>query len=386
MSEAGKTRTSRDTVSVAKLFLKLGCTAFGGPAAHISMMEQEVVGRRGWLSREEFLDLLGAANLIPGPSSTEMAIFIGYRRAGWRGLVLGGVCFILPAALMVSAIAWAYVNYHQLPQAAAVLYGIKPVIIAIVAQALWKLGRTAVKTKWLAAAGVAATVATALGANPILVLLCTGALTAMMRGSKGAAGAAPRMLGVAAPAAAAAAPLVPVSLWKLALFFLKVGAVLFGSGYVLLAFLRGDLVQRWHWLSENQLLDAVAVGQFTPGPLFTTATFIGYVLGGPWAAAVATVAIFLPSFLFVGIGGPLIPKLRRSAYAGAFLDGVNVAALALMAVVTWQLAGAALVDWVAMALALAALVVLLRFPVNSAWLVGAGAVAGLVRELVVQSA
>ena len=350
------------------------------------MMEQEVVRRLGWLSREEFLDLLGAANLIPGPSSTEMAIFIGYRLAGWRGLVLGGVCFILPAALIVSVIAWAYVKYHQLPQAAAILYGIKPVIIAIVVQALWNLGRTAVKTKWLALAGVGAVAATVFGVNPILVLLGTGAVVAATRGLKprtGAAALGASVLGLAVPAAGAAAqPLVPFSMWKLFLFFLKVGAVLFGSGYVLLAFLRGDLVERWHWLGENQLLDAVAVGQFTPGPLFTTATFIGYVLGGPLAATVATVAIFLPSFLFVAVGGPFIPKLRRSIYAGAFLDGVNVAALALMAVVTWQLAGAALVDWISVGLAVAALAVLLRWSVNSAWLVGAGALVGLVRAMV----
>jgi len=387
MSDAAHPPAGRETAAVAKLFLKLGCTAFGGPAAHISMMEQEVVRRLGWLSREEFLDLLGAANLIPGPSSTEMAIFIGYRRAGLRGLVLGGVCFILPAALIVSAIAWAYVKYHQLPQAAAVLYGIKPVIIAIIAQALWNLGRTAVKTKWLALAGVVAVGATAFGANPILVLLGTGAVVAAARGlgprHGAAAFGAPTIFGLAVPAAGATAlPLAPFSIGKLFLFFLKVGAVLFGSGYVLLAFLRGDLVERWHWLTENQLLDAVAVGQFTPGPLFTTATFIGYVLGGPVAAAVATVAIFLPSFLFVAVGGPLIPKLRRSIYAGAFLDGVNVAALALMAVVTWQLAGAALVDLLSVGLAVAALAALLRWSINSAWLVGAGALVGLIKAIV----
>jgi chromate transporter len=380
--------TRQTLLEVAGLFLRLGTTAFGGPAAHIALMEQEVVRRRGWVSTEEFLDLLGAVNLIPGPSSTEMAIFLGFRRAGWMGLVLGGCCFILPAALIVSAFAWAYVHFGKLPQVEALLYGIKPVIIAVVVQALWRLGLTAAKTRWLVGVGVAATLLDGLGVNVLVVLFGTGVLTAAARAvhnrkKPGVASLAPFPGATPALALGAGAALAttPFTTLRLFLFFLKVGSVLFGSGYVLLAFLRYDLVSHWHWLSEGQLLDAVAVGQFTPGPVFTTATFIGYILGGPWAALVATVGIFLPSFVLVAISGPLLPRLRRSPVAGAFLDGVNVASLALMAVVTWQLGAAALVDWLTILLAAISAVVLLRWRVNSAWLVLAGALIGLARML-----
>jgi chromate transporter len=352
------------------------------------MMEQEVVRRYGWLSPEEFLDLLGTVNLIPGPSSTEMAIFIGYRRCGWLGLLLGGLCFILPAALLVSGIAWVYVQFGKLPEVAALLYGIKPVIIAIVIQALWNLGRVAVKTRGLACLGLGAVALAALGVNPLLVLFGSGSLALAWGARKlpptGMLASLTPVPGVGLALVTASGPvasLVPFSLWALFLFFLKVGSILFGSGYVLLAFLRGDLVERWHWLSENQLLDAVAVGQLTPGPLFTTATFIGYLLGGPLAAIVATVAIFLPSFVFVALSGPLVPRLRRSPLAGAFLDGVNVAALALMAVVTWQLGGAALADWPATFIGAASAIVLLRFRFNSAWLVLGGAALGMAKTL-----
>jgi len=373
---------------VAGFFLRLGTTAFGGPAVHIAMMEQEAVVRRGWLSRAEFLDLLGVVNLLPGPSSTEMAIFIGYRRAGWLGLLLGGVCFILPAALIVSAIAWAYTTYGKLPQATGLLYGIKPIIIAVVAQALWNLGRTAVKTWLLAVTGIGAAVLSYLGINPLLVLLVAGmfllAIRARPQPTGTAAGLTP-LLGMtaSAPAVAAGGAAVSFNLWIMFLLFLKTGAVLFGSGYVLLAFLRADLVENWHWLTENQLLDAVAVGQFTPGPVFTTATFIGYILGGPKAAFLATVAIFLPSFVLVAISGRFVPYLRKSALAGAFLDGVNVASLALMAVVTWQLGRAALVDWLTIALAVAAAIWLLCYRVNSTWLILGGAALGLARFVLV---
>jgi len=364
-------------------FLRLGFTAFGGPAAHIAMMEEEVVRRRGWLERGEFLDLLGAANLIPGPSSTEMAIFIGYRRAGWTGLLLGGLCFILPAALVTLGFAWAYVRFGSFPQVGAVLYGIKPVIIAIVVQALWGLGRTAIRSRMLAALAVLALVASFLGFNALGVLVGAGLLAVAAsattkRGSN-------RMHGIFAPgisflgpaSIAAAGAVAPVSLAGLFLVFLKVGAVLYGSGYVLLAFLRADLVDHWHWLTESQLLDAVAVGQVTPGPVFTTATFIGYVLHGSTGAFLATLGIFLPSFLFVAVSGPLVPRLRRSPAAGAFLDGVNVASLALMATVTWYLGRSALVDFVTALLAALSALLLLRFRVNSLWLVLAGSLIGL---------
>ena len=373
-------------LDVAGLFLKLGTTAFGGPASHIALMEQEAVVRRGWLSREEFLDLLGVANLLPGPTSTELAIMIGYRRAGWIGLVLAGVCFIVPAAVMVSAIAWAYLKFGKLPEIRGLLYGIKPVIIAVVVQALWHLGRTAVKTWMLGVVGVGAAALSYFGVNPLLVLLLIGVLmmaTRLRTQPQGATACVAPLLGMtsAAPLAAATATVTPFSLWALALFFLKVGFVLFGSGYVLLAFLRADLVEHWHWLTENQLLDAVAVGQFTPGPVFTAATFIGYILGGPKAALLATVAIFLPSFVLVAVSRPLAPRLRKSPPAGAFLDGVNVASLALMAVVAWQLGQAALVDWLTRGLAVAATVWLLFYRVNSTWLILGGAALGLARSV-----
>jgi len=365
------------------LFLKLGVTAFGGPVAHIAMMEDEVVRRRQWLTRDEFLDLLGATNVIPGPNSTELAIHIGHRRAGWPGLVVAGTCFILPAALIVTAIAWAYVEFGKLPGAQGLLYGIKPVIIAIVLQALWRLARSALKSSLLAAMGVVAVAASFLGVNELVILFAGGLLVAAIQSGlrlKPPAGAA-RLL-AAAPLVplplAAAAPIVaaPFGLWPMFLFFLKIGSVLFGSGYVLLAFLRADLVDRWHWLTEAQLLDAIAVGQFTPGPVFTTATFIGYVLAGLPGAGIATIGIFLPAFVFVALSGPLVPRIRRSKFAGAFLDGVNVASLALMAVVTWQLGRVALTNWLTVILAVASAALLWRYQVNSVWLVLGGAIVG----------
>lgn len=377
-----------DLKQLAGLFLKLGTTGFGGPAAHIAMMEDEVVRRRGWLSREEFLDLVGATNLIPGPNSTEMAIHIGYRRARWAGLIVAGASFILPATIIVSGLAWAYVRFGKLPQAAGLLYGVKPVVIAIVLQALWGLGRTAVKTKFLASVGVAAVALTFLNVHELLVLLGGGLIVLLGRGFGRAWRKGMRSpsalcgfgvlapIGAASPAGATTLA-VPFGLWPLFLFFLKVGAVLFGSGYVLLAFLRADLVHRWGWLSEAQLLDATAVGQVTPGPVFSTATFIGYILGGPMGALAGTVGVFLPAFVFVAASGPLVPRLRRSPTAGAFLDGVNVASLALMAVVTWHLGQAAFVDLLSVALGVAAALALVRFRINSAWLVLGSAVIGL---------
>ena len=356
---------------LARLFLKLGTVSFGGPAAHIAMMEDEVVRRRAWLTHEEFLDLVGAVNLIPGPNSTELAIHVGSERAGWRGLIVSGACFILPAVAIVSAIAWAYVRFGTLPAAAGLLYGVKPVVIAVVLQALWGLGRTALKTWWLAALGIAAVLATALGVDELLVLGVAAALGVAWQTRRGAPAA-----GLWAAGWYAGAP-ASVGLWPLFGVFLKVGAVLFGSGYVLLAFLRADLVQRLHWLTERQLLDAVAIGQVTPGPVFTTATFVGYVLKGASGAAVATVGIFLPAFVYVALSTVILPRVRRSPAARAALDAVNVASLALMAVVTWQLADAALVDAWTVLLADASAVLLLRFRVNSAWLVLGGAAVGL---------
>lgn len=367
---------------LAFLFLKLGTIAFGGPAAHIAMMEDEVVRRRRWLAREEFLDLLGATNLIPGPNSTEMAIHVGYRQAGWAGLVVAGSCFILPAALIVTLFAWAYVRYGSLPEASRILYGVKPVIIAVVMQALWGLGKAALKTKFLMAVGLAAVALSFLGINELLIIFCAGLVVVasrwLLRKRKVLAShSIYAFILQAATQTGASIATVPFGLWPLFLFFLKVGSVLFGSGYVLLAFLRGDLVERWHWLTNAQLLDAIAVGQVTPGPVFTTATFIGYLLGGTRGAALATLGIFLPAFIFVAISGPIVPRIRRSPTAGAFLDGVNVGSLALMFVVTLELGRSALLDWITITLAVASAVLLIRYKVNSAWLVFGGATIGL---------
>jgi chromate transporter len=371
---------------IARLFAKLGTIAFGGPAAHVAMMEDEVVRRRGWLTRDQFLDYLGATNLIPGPNSTELAIHIGHARRGWAGLLVAGAAFILPAAGMVTAVAWGYMRYGSLPAAGGVLYGVKPVVMAVVAQALWGLGRSAVKSRLLAVIGTGALVAAAAGLHELIVLAATGALTATIAsaGRIRRALVVPLLAGTwlegTALATAAGATVgtatTPVSLWSLFLVCTKAGAVLFGSGYVLLAFLRADFVERLGWLTELQLLDAVAIGQVTPGPVFTTATFIGYVLAGPTGAFVATVGIFLPAFIFVALSGPLIPRLRRSPLAGAMLDGVNVASLALMAVVSWQLGAAAIVDGLTIGLTLVSLVALVHFRISSAWLIAAGAVMG----------
>jgi chromate transporter len=377
---------------VARLFLRLGTTAFGGPAAHVALMEDEVVRRRRWITRERFLDLLGAVNLIPGPNSTELAIHIGYLRAGWPGLVVAGVCFIVPAMLVVAAIAWAYVEFGSLPEFAWALYGIKPVVIAIVAQALWGLGKIAVKGRALAVVGIVVAAACVLGVDELSLLLAAGMLLALWNGRASGkewrlrpilflailVGGLLALIHVAQGYSAAAPPKPGVA--SLFLYFLKVGSVLYGSGYVLLAFLQGDLVNRWQWLTATQLLDATAVGQVTPGPLFTTATFIGYLLGsrsggvpaGLLGGLIATVGIFLPSFVFVALSGPIIPRLRKSPTAAAFLDGVNVASLALMAVVTRHLGRAALVDLPTVLLALLSLFLLVRFRVNSLWLILGG--------------
>ncbi len=365
-------------VELVGLFLKLGITAFGGPAAHIAMMEDEVVRRHKWLSREDFLDLLGATNLIPGPNSTEMAIHIGHRRAGWRGLIVAGIFFIVPAMLLVGILSWAYVRFGRLPEAEGILYGVKPVVLAIVLQALWRLGRSAFKTKLLIILGVATAVFGFLGVNVLLILFAAGIIMVFSHPlSSGKPHKLAGFIPVFPAAAATTTAAVPFGLWPMFLFFLKIGSVLFGSGYVLLVFLRSDLVDRLDWLTESQLLDAIAIGQITPGPVFTTATFIGYILSGVPGAILATIGIFLPAFIFVAISGPLIPRLRRSPSAGAFLDGVNAASLALMAVVTVQLSRTAFVDYATIVIGIAAAFLLLRYKLNSTWLVLGSAAAGM---------
>ena len=380
---------------VASLFLRLGFTAFGGPAAHIAMMRTEVVQRRQWISDERFLDLLSVVNLIPGPNSTELAIYLSYLRAGWPGLLVGGVCFIGPAMLIVLAFAWLYVQYGSLPQTTWLLYGIKPVVIAIIAQALWGLCRTGMKSVWPVALAALVFVLYLLGINVLLLLLGGGLLFGIVRWlqrrQKGAVlsiGLPFSFIGVAETARmfTATEPLtsitlaaIPISLPILFLTFLKIGAVLYGSGYVLLAFLHTDFVSGLGWLTDRQLLDAISVGQFTPGPVFTTATFIGYLVAGWQGALLATLAIFLPSFAFIPLIHPLATRLRRSPWTSALLDGVNIAALALMAGVLFQLGQSALIGVLTWAIALVSLGILLRFKINSAWLIAAGAVVGFLR-------
>jgi chromate transporter len=367
---------------VTLLFLRLGITAFGGPAAHIAMFRDETVERRKWVTDQHFLDLLGATNLIPGPNSTEMAIHLGFIRAGWAGLIAGGASFILPAMLIVMALAWVYVRFGSTPEASWLLYGIKPAVIAIIVQALGGLGQKAVKGPLTALIGLAVLVLYFLGVNE-LALLFAGGLVVMLGENlsrlrkTGLAVIVAPLGGLSLPALAAA----PFSLPLMFLTFLKIGAVLYGSGYVLLAFLRADFVVRLGWLTDQQLLDAIAIGQVTPGPVFTTATFIGYLLGGVPGALLGTLGIFLPSFVFVALSNPLIPRLRNSPWASGLLDGVNVASLGLMAAVTVQLGIASLVDPLTVVLALAALGLLFRFKVNSAWLVIGSALVGWASSL-----
>jgi len=393
-------RERTSPAELALLFLRLGFTAFGGPAAHIAMMRQEVVERRKWMSNERFVDLIGVANMIPGPSSTELAIYLGYLRAGWLGLLTAGVCFIGPAMLIVLALAWAYVTYGSLPQVAWLFYGIQPVVVAIIAQAIWNLGRTIFKSIWAGVLAVLLFALYLLGMNILLLLFGGTILFALLRLSyrrwrptrqKPGSGlkslflaGTPALLRMRYAALTSlfvglAPAIIPFSLLLLFLIFLKMGAIVYGSGYTLLAFLRADLVQGLHWLTDKQLLDAVSIGQFTPGPVFTTATFIGYVLGGWPGALLATLGIFLPSFLFIVLIHPVAARLRQKVWTAALLDGANIAALALMAGVLFQIGQHALIDLFTWLLALISLALLLRFKFNSAWLILAGAAFGLLR-------
>jgi chromate transporter len=359
---------------VGALMLRMGFTAFGGPAAHIAMLEKEVVQRRRWLTPEAFLDLLGATNLIPGPNSTQMMIHVGMRRAGVAGLWLAGLGFILPAVLITLAFAVIYTTYGSLPQARGVLSGIKPAVLAIIAAAVWRLGRTAVKNGALAFLGAAVLALDLWRGQAILLLLGSGIIGALLSRPRSSPAVRAGAFLWLAPSAASGAALA--SPWAVGLFFLKIGCVLFGSGYVLLAFLQDGLVQQHHWITQRQLLDAVAVGQFTPGPVFSTATFIGFLIAGLPGAAAATIGIFLPSFFFVWATHPLVPRLRRSPWAGGFLDGVNVGAVALMAGVCVQLARGSLSGWPAWLIALLALALILRTRINSAWVILASALLG----------
>jgi chromate transporter len=370
---------------LATVFLRLGTIAFGGPAAHIAMIDNEVVNCRQWMSREKLLDLLGITNLIPGPNSTELAIHIGYERAGWRGLLIAGSCFIMPAMLIVWGLAAVYQRYQTVPQVEWLLYGIKPVIIAIVLQAVWNLGKKAAKDWPTIVAGVVAIAAYLAGLNEILVLVLLAAAVMLVKNWQSRGHTTGAFLlpfwGLLAQAGSPTAAASSVGWISVFLFFLKIGSVLYGSGYVLLAFLQRDLVERNQWLTSQQLLDAVAIGQVTPGPVFTTATFIGYLLAGNAGALAGTIGIFLPAFGLVWIVNPWVPKLRQSTWASGFLDGVNAASLGLMAAVTYTLGRTALVDWLTVMVAVLAAIAVFRFKLNSAWLVLAGGAIGLASHL-----
>ncbi len=371
---------------LAKVFLKLGAIAFGGPAAHIAMMDDEVVKRRQWMSRDNLLDLIGVTNLLPGPNSTELAIHIGYEQAGWRGLFVAGSCFILPAMVIVWLLAILYVRSQTIPQVEWLLYGIKPVIVAVVLRALWKLGKKAAKDVPTIVAGIAAVAAYVAGFNEILLLVLIGIAVMLVKNWQ-----SDRATKIAfffpfsnllAQAGGATTAAISLTWGSVFLFFLKIGCILYGSGYVLLAFLQRDLVERHHWLTSQQLLDAVAIGQITPGPVFTTATFIGYLLAGNQGAIAATIGIFLPAFLLVGIVNPWVTKLRQSVWAGGFLDGVNAASWGLMAGVIYTLGRAAIVDWLTLIMAVLSAIAVFRFGINTVWLVILGASCGLVFHLV----
>lgn len=377
-------------VDLATVFFRLGTIAFGGPAAHVAMMDDEVVKRRRWLSRENLLDLMGVTSLLPGPNSTELAIHIGYERAGWAGLFIAGGSFILPAMALVWLLAVVYVQYQAVPQVEWLLYGIKPVIVAVILNALFKLGKKALKDNPTKVAGVVAIAAYMIGIHEIAILLAIGVVVMLFknwqpRGGSNAMGLlllpfsdglSSNVLAQLGTGTAAATTATSIGLGSVFLFFLKIGSVLYGSGYVLLAFLQRDLVERFQWLTSQELLDAVAVGQLTPGPVFTTATFVGYVIAGHGGAIAATVGIFLPAFLLVGLVNPWVSKLRQSPWASGFLDGVNAASLGLMAGVTFILARAAIVDWLTVGMAVLSAIAVFRFKVNPAWLVLAGGAIG----------
>ncbi|GFE70801.1 chromate efflux transporter [Chroococcus sp. FPU101] len=375
---------------VALLFLKIGVIGFGGPAAHIALMEDEVVNRRRWMSREDFLDVVGATNLIPGPNSTEMAIHIGYILSGLPGLILAGSCFIIPAVITTAFLAWVYQSFGTLPEFYSLFYGIKAVVLAVIFNALWKLGQKAIKNRQLLMIALGVIALQLVGVNEIAALLIGGlvgmliltllnkSISAMILGGFG--------VSLVAQNSVTTSPVVTPSLWQLGLFFLKVGSVLFGSGYVLIAFIEGELVNQYHWLTQQQLLDAVAIGQFTPGPVSSTATFIGYLILGIPGAIVATIAIFLPSFFFVLALNPFIPKMRQSKWASAFLDAVNASAVALMVFVLLKLVQQTLLqpfDIWATLMAIVAVVLLLRFKINTTWLIIGGAIVGWLLQTVI---
>jgi len=381
----------------------MGAIAFGGPASAIAMMENEIVRKQGWITQQQFLDILGLTNLIPGPSSTEMAIYVGLTRAGRAGLVVAGASFILPATVITTALAWAYVRFGTLPLADSLLRGVKPAVISVIVIAVCRLGKIAIRDSFLGVLGTLAVLAFLGKLNPLLILVIGGVIGIVAQQARKPRESSavsslssgmtvlkkslllPSLLRSAATGLMVTAASVPVikkvPLVRLGLFFLRVGAVLYGGGYVLFAFVEQGLVRDHQWMTQRQVLDAIAIGQFTPGPLLSTATFIGYLLGGNWGAVVSTTAIFLPSFLYMMALGPVLPKLRQSKWMAAFLDSVNVCAVALMAGVTVRLAGDALRSWSMWIIAVAALAVLWKWKINPAWVVLGGGIAGLMMSL-----
>lgn len=369
----------RKLFEIAKVFFKLGSIAFGGPAAHIAMMEDEVVTKRKWMTQEHFLDLVGATNLIPGPNSTEMTMHCGHERAGWKGLFVAGFCFIFPAVVITSIFAWLYLEYGQLPKVEPFIFGIKPAVIAIIIMAAFRLGKKAVKNTELAFLGIITLVASLLGVNEIIALFGCGLLGLGIYFFKKHMGNLNSffpllLLQIVDP--------LKIGVLKIFLTFLKVGAILYGSGYVLFAFLDSELVGNG-WLTRQALIDAVAIGQITPGPVLSTATFIGWQMNGITGAIAATLGIFIPSFLLVLILNPLIPKMRKSKIIGALLDAVNVAAIALIIAVSVEMAKDTITDWRTILIAVASFTVVFVFKkMNSAFIVLGGSLVGYLLTLI----
>jgi chromate transporter len=382
-------RPSRSNLGeLATVFLKLGTIGFGGPAAHIAMLEAEIVTRRRWISQVQFLDLVGVTNLIPGPSSTELAIYIGYLRAGWWGLIIAGVCFIVPAMAIVWGLAIGYDRVQELPQAVAIFATVKPVVVVLTIQAMWKLGKSAIKNIPTAVAGIAAIgLFGFLGINTLIVLLVAGIGVMLAQNWQQLSRLLPAIwlptnINIDTQILAILPALTSQPSWiDVFTIFFKIGGTIYGGGYVLLAFLQPELVDRTHWLTSPQLLDAIAIGQVTPGPLFTTATFIGYLLAGHLGAIAATVGIFLPSFIFVALVTPWVPQLRRSIWFGSWLDGVNVGAWGAIAVVAYRLGVDTLVNWQSVAIAIVSSLLLWRWKINIIWLMLGSAMVGLMGQL-----
>ncbi|MDN3706204.1 chromate efflux transporter [Myroides ceti] len=366
---------------IAKLFLKLGFIGFGGPAVHIAMMQQEVVVKRKWMSEQHFLDLLGATNLIPGPNSTEMAIHIGYDKGGWKGLIFAGLCFILPAVFITGIFAWLYQQYGQLPEVQPFIYGIKPAIIAIIIGAVFPLAKKSVKSTFLAVVGILVLVLSLFGISEIYLMFGAGLLAMALYYLQDTKNTLQSFIPLAF-LQIAQSPLLSETNTKLFWIFLKIGAILYGSGYVLFAFLDTELVATG-LLTRQQLMDAIAVGQFTPGPVFSSVTFIGYQINGLSGAVISTIAIFLPSFILVALLNPLMKKMRQSKGLSIFLDAVNVASVAIIAAICLTMGKETITDWRTILIAMISAIVVFKFKkINSAFVVIGGALLGYLFNLI----